>query len=414
MRSPRPTAVRLVVIGMVAVATLLSACSSSKPKSGGASSGSSGSSASTGTPYTVAIVTSLTGTGATAGSSSTAYAGFETAFSAANKLGGVNGHKINYQVYDDQSTTTGAQAAAKSALASSPLAIMDAGNSAYLAPRLPLYAQAKIPVLGLTVPGNTLLPYMFFNAPTVGQTTTLYVDAVKQLLGSVRGQTVGIAAADSPGARASATNVQAAIQQAGGTVSDVEYQPLGALSFTSGAAKLISSGAKIVLQADAPASIIVESKALISAGFKGPIMSAFSGGGDPVFSAIASPQYYSVRFGPQATSGTPLYDVAKSNGGVDAVGTPYFGLAYGLGAALLQTLKACKTDCTPQEIISNLDALGSYTVPNGASFGPLMVSSSAHNLPTSAALFKWDASSKTAIKDPSLGLLPTGDPQYDK
>jgi branched-chain amino acid transport system substrate-binding protein len=86
------------------LATLAAACGSS-------SSGGSSPSSSANTPIKVGVVTSLSGVAASGYTGTEA--GVKAAFGIANAAGGVNGHKLTYQMLDDQSTETGAATGAQ-------------------------------------------------------------------------------------------------------------------------------------------------------------------------------------------------------------------------------------------------------------------------------------------------------------
>jgi branched-chain amino acid transport system substrate-binding protein len=108
----------VAVAALATVATMAAACGSSSSggstPSGSSTTPSSGSSSSSsagnGTPIKIGVITSLTGT-ASSGFLGTE-AGVKAAFGAVNASGGVNGHKLTYEMLDDASTPTGAAAAA--------------------------------------------------------------------------------------------------------------------------------------------------------------------------------------------------------------------------------------------------------------------------------------------------------------
>ena len=101
-----------------------------------------GSAGATETPITIALVTSLTGPGAS--EFSTAPAGFIARIDAQNAQGGVNGHKLVPLVVDDQ--TTNAISAVQNAISKGAFGIVSDSPLFYSAAKYP--QQQGIPVTG--------------------------------------------------------------------------------------------------------------------------------------------------------------------------------------------------------------------------------------------------------------------------
>lgn len=100
----------VAVASLATVATLAAACGSSS-SGGSPSGGGNSSSAGSGAPIKIGVVTSLTGSAASGFTGTEA--GVKAAIGAANAAGGINGHKITYEMLDDQSSATGAASAVR-------------------------------------------------------------------------------------------------------------------------------------------------------------------------------------------------------------------------------------------------------------------------------------------------------------
>ena len=106
----------------------------------GGSAGASSSAA----PLTVVMITSLTGPGGSEFASTPA--GFNAAIAAVNAHGGVNGHKINGVILDDQTSPSAITTAVQSAMAKNPIGIISISPLFFLAAKYP--NQAGVPVTG--------------------------------------------------------------------------------------------------------------------------------------------------------------------------------------------------------------------------------------------------------------------------
>jgi branched-chain amino acid transport system substrate-binding protein len=110
----------------------------------GALGGSAGASSSGGAPITLAMITSLTGPGASEFSDDPA--GFNARIAMQNAEGGVNGHKIKGIILDDQTSPSAIATAVQSALAKGVLGIVSESPLFFLAAKYP--NQQGVPVTG--------------------------------------------------------------------------------------------------------------------------------------------------------------------------------------------------------------------------------------------------------------------------
>src|SRR6202011_5720398 len=179
----RRTCSVLAIVG--AVSLIAAACGSSDHS---ASTQTTGSTQATGKPYEVSIPGDATGAfSAFAGS---AILGMQTAFQTINDAGGVDGHPINFTLFDSQSTASGAQTATMQALAANPDVLSPAVLTSDLATLVPTLQEAKIPVVSngtdpdLVAPGSTQ-PWFFGMGSYQPQVAVGYIDFLQKQLGSL-------------------------------------------------------------------------------------------------------------------------------------------------------------------------------------------------------------------------------------
>lgn len=139
---------RLCTIGGLALAVVVATGGTSLVDAGAAGA------ASNGQPITIAMVSSLTGPGASEFSQSAA--GFTARIDLQDAHGGVDGHKLVGLVLDDQTSPTGIVTAVQDALSKGALGIVSDSPLFFLAAKYP--QQAGVPVTG-----------GFFDGPEWGQ-----------------------------------------------------------------------------------------------------------------------------------------------------------------------------------------------------------------------------------------------------
>ena len=376
-----------------------------------ACTGSKGATSTTGSdaPYNVDVISSLTGASSSAG---VAVAdAYKTVFNEVNSAGGINGHKVNIlNVYDDQTSPSVATGLARKAVADRPVAILFGAAASAEAPAvLPVFQEAKLPVFSTTIYSFGLFPWNFTEQPTPGQFAILVTNDAKAALGSLTGKKVAFITAASPAGQAIAAGVKTAVAAAGGTVSDTEFQPVGAAAFSSGASNILSSGADVVVIGDTQDSTIVESKALLSAGFKGPIRSV-SQGSPLVLQTINSPQFQGALQSAPANPGTGMNAAAQKAGTARSTSATNFTNAWINAYMLVKSLEKCDYPCPPAALQKAAESLGTFTIPGDATFGSLFLSPTSHNAITVAQNFAWDPAKNAAVKvgDP----IPLGTPVY--
>lgn len=135
--------VRSLLLAALAGPVLLAACSSNSNGSGSTAS-STPSSGGSKAPITLALITSLTGEGASQFSS--APAGFKARIAMQNAMGGVNGHKLVPLVIDDQTSPSTIVTAVQDALSKGAFGIVSDSALFFLAAKYP--QEQGVPVTG--------------------------------------------------------------------------------------------------------------------------------------------------------------------------------------------------------------------------------------------------------------------------
>ena len=130
------------IAALTALALVTAACGSSSSTSSTTSTSSS--SAASGTPIKIALITSLTGLAAS--EFQTSPQGFLARIDLQNAEGGINGHKIDPIVIDDQTSFTTVVTATKQAIADGAIGIVNDSSLFFTAAKYP--QEAGIPVTG--------------------------------------------------------------------------------------------------------------------------------------------------------------------------------------------------------------------------------------------------------------------------
>ncbi len=383
-----------VLIGSSAVLLTLVSLAACGSSGGSGGSGSGGAKA----PYDVDVISSLTGSDNVGGvPEADAY---KTVIGYVNAHGGVNGRKINIlHTYDDQSSSTASTNVAREAVGDKPVAILFGSVGSVEVPSvLPVFENAKIPVFSTAIYSFGFFPWNYTEQPTPGQFATLVANDAKAAAGgNLTGKKVAFITAASPAGQAIASATKSAIAADGGTLVTSQFQPVGGVSFTSGAANILSSGAQIVVSGDVQPSTVIEAKALLSAGFKGPIRSV-SQGEPSTLQAINSPQFEGALEAANANPGTGMYAAAQEFKTTSQASTGDFSDAWIHAYMLVEALKVCAYPCGPAALEKAADSLGSFTIPGDATFGPLHLSATDHNAITVAQNFAWDPAKNAAVK----------------
>jgi branched-chain amino acid transport system substrate-binding protein len=251
---------------MTAVCCAAAGCASTSAPS----SDSAGPAPSASAPITLALVTSLTGVGATETSSDPA--GFLARIDLQNAEGGVNGHKLVPLVIDDQTSPTEITAAVQSALAKGAFGIVSASPLFFLAAKYP--QEQGVPVTGSYTDGPEWgeRPYTNMFASDLGSldpaypVNTLEGKVLKEYGGTVLGS-YGYSISPTS-SREAASNVQS-FEHAGGKLGVLDTSvPFGSVDFTSAALVAKQHGVNALFPTMIDASSYALTQALEQAGVK--------------------------------------------------------------------------------------------------------------------------------------------------
>ncbi len=300
----------LAVLTITGTATLASVA-------GGAAS--AGASEASGSPITIAMVTSLTGPGSS--EFSQAAAGFNARIALQNAEGGVNGHKIQTMVLDDQTSPSAVVSAVQGALAKGAFGIVSTSPLFFLADKYP--QEQGVPVTGGFFDGPEWGTQPFTNmfASDVGSVDPKY--PVNTSIGSfmkAKGGTVvcsygyGI----SPSSTRSAVGTVDSFEHAGGKQGVLDTSiPFGSVAMTTPALVAKQKGCNAFYAGLDDNSNFALAEALKQSGVKPKVM-FFPTGYEP--SLINSTAWSSVQGGYFETEFRPFSDPQRRDA-PDAVRT---------------------------------------------------------------------------------------------
>jgi branched-chain amino acid transport system substrate-binding protein len=319
------------------------------------------------------------------------------AIAEVNANGGVNGRQIETEILDSQTTPEGGQAAARKAIEEKPDAIMMMASSTPLAGAAAVLDAAGIPTVSNVGFDDLVLPprdWYYTVGFTYQQGASYYVESARNLLGGqLEGKVIQFVGVQTPTIDGTLEIIQDQLKDEGSTML-VERTQLNMSSFTSQAEKIAGAAPDIVLSMDTANNSALEAAALQTAGYTGPIVLSTAASSDTLFGQINLPNVYAGRPALVAAEGTDLYDLAQKYG-IDSEGS-FFGVGYGTGTLLVETLAACDPSCDVAGFQSAIEGLGSVTVPHDAMYGPLQISADRHYASTAVKLFSWDSATTTA------------------
>ncbi len=385
-------------LALPALALAIAAC-------GGGTSQSSGGGGSK-APYEIAFIGDLTG--GNSGNSLGGQAGFNTAVKEVNDSGGVNGHKLNVTGYDSQSVVATHAAVLRQALAMNPAAISGLWLSGSTAGSAAIFASANVPVVtsSYIISGVDTIPYFFSTSPLANGVGGGVANGLKSLFGgSLSGKKVAFEGLVSPAVDANLAGTKTAVEAAGGTMGQVVRDPITFSSWSSQAANMVGSKPDAVVVNNTDPNTATVARALLVAGFAGPIISTEGANSDDLLKSVNNSQFSVVRETVVPSPDAKLYQDATAAGATpDKIAQSYFGKEYAAAYAIAKGLAKCGDSCTANAFASSLKGLGKITVPNNALAGPLDFSKSQSGL-TSAQVWVWDSSKSSSVEKGSTFLI---------
>ncbi len=369
MRHCRRASVTAALVSMMAVSSGLVVQSSAA------------SAASSAAPLTVALVTSLTGQGAS--SFAVTQQGFLARIALANAHGGINGHRIVGVVKDDQTSPSAVATAVQSAISGGAIGIVSVSPVFFLAAK---YAQqAGIPVTGTVADGPEWgeQPYTNMFASDLGSVdpsypaNTVYAGFLKAHGGTVLGSYgYGIA----PLSKAFAIGTSLAFNHLGGKTGVLNTSvPYGSVDFTEDALVAKQQGVNALFPALQASGEIALAQEMKNAGVN--IKAAVYSGGYEA-SLIHSAAWSAVQGGyfvseerpaqlPDAATQTEVAALQKYEHRSPA-NFPDLETDLGWGGAdlMLKGIAMAGAHPTSAEVISKLRSLTSYN-PGGLLANPI-------------------------------------------
>jgi ABC-type branched-subunit amino acid transport system substrate-binding protein len=381
----------LVLLGAVGALAAVSAC-------GGSSGGSSGSTSS-GT-YNVAIVSYLTGPYAPPTGVNVA-AGAQAAAYEINKHGGVDGHKLSVKTYD---LGNDAGAVLREAAGSNPVAMVGYVDSNDLTAAESLLDSANIPLLTAgandTFLGPPPKPWYYDASTGIATHATAVTDEAAHLMGgSLKGKKVDIIGLQAVSVEQSIALVKQEIQSQGGTVGLIQQTPVTQVDYASETAAIAASHPNVVEQYLVGPAVVTFSKELVTAGFHGPDVSWSTGSASSVIKAIASPEFYSDRVGPEPAANNALGQAAAAAGVSKNATESDAATGYTEVGLVAKALAACGSPqaCTPTKLETAIDNLPPTHI-NGGDFGDFKYSSTDRFGERTYQFFTYDQTSGDVVQ----------------
>lgn len=373
-----------------AVAVTLASCGS------GSDAGGTGD----GSTYTLHTVAPLTGANADIGTA--VLAGFKTYFATHGKE--VTGKDVTIENIDDKSTAAGTQAAFREIVSANANLVIGHQNGLALAAAAPILDSAGIPYITTTIAGSLITPKpkpWFYSIRT---TTPDEVDIIQRYLaqklgGSLSGKRIAVVPVDTGASpKQIADLVTAAGKEQGFTVK-VEHADAQVSNFDSGAAAIESFDPDGIILATTPAVTPVIAKAIIGAGYTGPMIGYSASATLAAFQAVANKQLETLQLAPPASP--ELLAAAKKTGQEKFANNTFYVQAYVVAAIAARAIAACGDDCPPEKMIEAIDGIGPFTPEDGSSYGPVDVTGD-HLAAENVQFVTYDPATKQ--------LVPEGEP----
>ncbi|HTU38334.1 MAG TPA: ABC transporter substrate-binding protein [Acidimicrobiales bacterium] len=274
----------------LAVLTILGTATVMSVASGGAPAGASG------PPITIAMITSLTGPGSSEFSNDPA--GFNARIALQNAEGGVNGHKIDGMILDDQTSPSAVASAVQGALGKGAFGIVSISPLFFLADKYP--QEQGVPVTGGFFDGPEWGTQPFTNmfASDVGSLDPKY--PVNSAIGTFMKQHGGTVVCSygysiSPSSTRSAVGTVDSFVHAGGKQGELDTSiPFGSVAMTTPALVAKQKGCNAFYAGLDDNSNFSLAEALKQSGVKPKVM-VFPTGYEP--SLVNSPAWSSVQGG---------------------------------------------------------------------------------------------------------------------
>jgi ABC-type branched-subunit amino acid transport system substrate-binding protein len=295
-------------------------------------------------------------------------AGFGGEFAAVNKTGGIDGHKLDLKVLDDQFTLATAIANMKQLLAEKPVFVTGGILTTFCAGLQPLVQKAKIPEDCFEATDGQLSPVkklLFERNPPEALTAQPIITFIPSVVTAT--PKIGILVADIPGPDAFASEVQTLAQAKGWSITQSTTSPgSGTPPTDAQLAALAATDPNVIVTEIAASQNAALVEALRTDGFTGPVISQ-----DPDYAGLSTlkdSNYYTLSpttfVSPNSTAPAAKEYIAdlKSQGvtGIQNLDAGYQAEAWVGAVDVVAALKKCTAahagNCTGLQLAAALDS----------------------------------------------------------
>jgi branched-chain amino acid transport system substrate-binding protein len=277
--------------------------------------------------------------------------GFKAYFSALDKAGGVNGHKVNVVVYNDEGDPAKTALYYQQLVQQHALAVVASTLSTNVLPLFPKAAESKVPIFAFSlVAGGAPPAYGYGLDVNSLYGASVEIPFIKKLVPAKSPIKVAVLVAATTAGQASLNAFKQDAQADGIDVVATETYPTDVTTFTSEAAKVAAAHPDVVASTmDSNVSPIVV-PALRQAGFGGPVIGYWAAATRENFTKIADKNFYAYSDAvdplDSTISATSKVASAVKSAGLTLSDSPLLTGRYLLGKSFAAALQRCGTSCT--------------------------------------------------------------------
>lgn len=294
--------------------------------------------------------------------------GFGASFNAVNKTGGIEGHKIDLKLLDDQFTLSTSISNMKELLAEKPVFVTGSTLTTFCGGNAPYAARAKVGMSCFAALASQVAPvepYLFDRNPPEITTAQPLINFIPTVVTAT--PKIGILVADIPGPDAFATQVSALAKAKGWSVTSSVTSPGDGTPPTAAqVAALVATGPNVItmeLASSENAAFVEDAR---TDGFTGPIISQDADYDGLV--SLSDPNYYVMsanRFVSTTGTSSAVKLYVKEMGTVGVTGDANLNsgqlaqawiAGQDLVAALKNCVKANKGSCTSAQLDVAMDS----------------------------------------------------------
>ena len=294
--------------------------------------------------------------------------GFSSTFNAVNKTGGIDGHKIELKMLDDQFTLSTSISNMKELLAEKPVYVTGSTLTTFCAANYPFAKKAKVPMSCFATLANQVNPvqqYLFDRNPPEITTAQPVINFIPTVVTAT--PKIGVLVSDIPGPDAFATQLGVLAQAKGWTITSSVTSPGDGTPPTAAqVAALAATDPNVVVMELASSENAAFVEDLRTDGFTGPVISQdadYDG-----LATLADPNYYVLsanRFVSTTGTSSAVKTYVKEMGSVGVTGDSALNsgqlaqawiTAQDLVAALKLCVKTNNGNCTGQQLDVALDS----------------------------------------------------------